>query len=188
MYTSLDVLERLMSIFIIRINHPSLWTLSAQKPLLPTCNIIVFDWVSDDKLSTAAGEVKLWSQSVDHPQWAVLRTATSESPSFVCNVKSYGFCLWRRKISLEDVCVLCSLERFQGFGHQLIESSYPNPFPASFLSHSSDLSHDLWPGQRHGEDSEPDRHDAAAVSLGRLPTVPGAHVTGFPRRLLGVQK
>lgn len=38
-----------------------------------------------------------------------------------------------REISLEDECVRYSLERFRGFGHQCVESSNPNPFPAYFF-------------------------------------------------------
>lgn len=56
------------------------------------------------------------------------------------------------------------------------------------LCPSSDLPYDLWPCQCHGEDSEPDRYDAAAVPLGRLSAVPGPHAAGLPSWLLGFQE
>lgn len=51
-YTSPEVLERLMS--IIRINKPSLWKLSPQEHShLYPCTIIVFGWVPDKSDSAA---------------------------------------------------------------------------------------------------------------------------------------
>lgn len=51
---------------------------------------------------------------------------------------------------------------------------------------ASDLPHDLWPSQRSDADLQPDWYDAAVVSLGWLPTVPGSNAAGIPLRLLGV--
>lgn len=71
-----------MSIFIIRINKPSLRTLSPQeRSHLHPRTIIMFGWAAGDKSESAAGEVKLWSQTADHPQRTVLGTATSASTS-----------------------------------------------------------------------------------------------------------
>ena len=53
---------------------------------------------------------------------------------------------------------------------------------------SPDLPYDVRPGQCCGEDLQPHRHDAAAVSLGRLPPVPGAHAARLPRGLLGLHQ
>lgn len=56
----------------------------------------------------------------------------------------------------------------------------------TFYGHTPDLPYDLRPGQRGDADHQPDRHDAAVVPLGRLPTVPGPHAAGLPFRLLGL--
>lgn len=55
--------------------------------------------------------------------------------------------------------------------------------PPSLLP--TDLPHDLWPGQCCDANIQPDRYDAAAVSLGWLSPVPGAHAAGFSIWLLG---
>lgn len=60
------------------------------------------------------------------------------------------------------------------------------PVPPSLPS--SDFSYDLRPGQRNGANRQLDWNDAVAVSLGRLPAVPGAHAARLPCRLLGVQE
>lgn len=52
----------------------------------------------------------------------------------------------------------------------------------------ADFPHDVRPGERRDEDHQPDRHDAAAVPLGRLPPVPRAHAAGFPPELLGLHQ
>ena len=52
----------------------------------------------------------------------------------------------------------------------------------------TDLPYDLWPCQCGGENIQPDRHDVAAVPLGRLPPVPGASATRLPSGLLGIPK
>ena len=68
----------------------------------------------------------------------------------------------------------------------LLTSIFSSSF--SLLCSSSDLPHDLWPRQCHGEDSQPDWYDAAVVPLGRLSAVPGPHAAGLPSRLLGFQE
>lgn len=52
----------------------------------------------------------------------------------------------------------------------------------------TDFPHDVRPSECGGENFQPDRHDAAALPLGRLPSVLGATTSGFPTRLLGVPK
>lgn len=51
-----------------------------------------------------------------------------------------------------------------------------------------DFPYDLWPGQCCGAYSKFDWHDAAIVSLGRLPDLHGAYAAGLSSRLLGIQK
>lgn len=85
-YTSPEVLERLMSIFIIRINKPSLWTLSPQElSNLYPCTIIVFGWVADDKSDSAAGKVKLCSQFADYPQVDCSRNSNICIQQLICS-------------------------------------------------------------------------------------------------------
>ncbi len=48
--------------------------------------------------------------------------------------------------------------------------------------------YDLRPRQCHGAYHEPDRYDAATVSLGWLSAVPGPHAAGLPTWLLGHQE
>lgn len=89
--------------------------------------------------------------------------------------------MWNKSLAVRYLLRNSDADRSTGLGWSPVVHSC-----SAVLCFLVDFPHDLRPGECRDAHLQPDRHDAAAVPLGRLSSVPRAHAAGLPLWLLGL--